>query len=98
MWISRLLQPTRPVCHFNIAVPQFVSVDTPLGYLKSYIILPSTIYGLADNPLVQAGIQNPQSIQIPTLIKASLGRKQAGVVGKGIALWPDVHIDDSKSC
>ena len=66
------------------------------GYARTYIILPSTIYGLAKNQLVDAGIQNPFSIQIPLLIKASLGRGRAGMVGKGLALWPDVHIDDGE--
>jgi len=65
-----------------------------LGYIKSYIILPSTIYGIASNPLVDAGIQNPYSQQIPTLIKAALARGQAGVVGKGHAMWPNVHNDE----
>lgn len=46
------------------------------------------------NALVDAGIQNPHSIQIPTIIRASLDRGQAGMVGKGLALWPDVHIDE----
>ncbi|RPD82721.1 NAD-P-binding protein [Lentinus tigrinus ALCF2SS1-7] len=64
------------------------------GYARTYIVLPSTIYGIAKHALTEAGVSNPQSIQIPTLIKASLARKQAGVVGKGKALWPDVHIDD----
>ncbi|CCM05823.1 uncharacterized protein FIBRA_08057 [Fibroporia radiculosa] len=64
------------------------------GYALTYIILPSTIYGLATGPLVDAGISNPQSIQIPNIIRASIDRKQGGVVGLGKALWPDVHIDD----
>lgn len=68
----------------------------PLGYVRAYIILPSTIYGIAKNPLVEVGIQNPHSQQIPALINAALGRGQAGMVGKGLALWPDVHVDDSK--
>ena len=37
---------------------------------------------------------NPISIQVPLLIKAAIGRGQAGMVGKGHAYWPDVHIDD----
>ena len=64
--------------------------------MRTYIVLPSTIYGRAKNPFVDAGIQNPQSVQIPLLIKAALGRKQAGVVGKGVAIWPEVSNDDSK--
>ncbi|CAF5044925.1 unnamed protein product [Rotaria sp. Silwood1] len=64
------------------------------GDVKTYIILPSTIYGIAKNELTAAGIQNPHSIQIPQLIRASLDRKQAGIVGKGVNQWPNVHIDD----
>ena len=65
------------------------------GYLRAYLILPSTIYGSATHELVDAGVSNGMSIQIPVLIKAALARKRAGVVGKGVALWPNVHIDDS---
>ena len=62
--------------------------------MRTYIILPSTIWGIAKNPLTDAGLANPHSQQIPKLIYAALGRGRAGVVGKGLALWPDVHIDD----
>ena len=73
-----------------------VSADTG-GYVKTYIILPSTIYGIASNPLVDAGIQNPHSIQIPSIIRASLSRGQGGVVGEGKNIWPNVQIDDGRS-
>ena len=66
------------------------------GYVRSHIIAPSTIYGIAQHSLVGAGIANSHSLQIPALIKASLARKRAGMVGEGKALWPDVHIDDSE--
>lgn len=66
------------------------------GYARTYIVLPSTIYGFATHHLVEAGISNPISIQIPNLIRASLSRKQAGMVGLGKAIWPDVHIDDGE--
>ncbi|KAI0701894.1 NAD(P)-binding protein [Cerioporus squamosus] len=65
------------------------------GYLRAHIILPSTIYGFATHALVRACVSNGISIQIPFLIRASLARKQAGMVGQGKALWPDVHIDDT---
>ncbi|KAL7278982.1 hypothetical protein ACG7TL_006814 [Trametes sanguinea] len=64
------------------------------GYVRAHIILPSTIYGIAEGPLFEAGVSNPHSIQIPLLIKGSLDRKRAGVVGLGKALWPDVNIND----
>ncbi|KAJ7052607.1 hypothetical protein C8F01DRAFT_572643 [Mycena amicta] len=62
--------------------------------LKSYIILPSTIYGLASGPLVDNGIQNPRSQQIPRLVDVSLRRGQGGMVGKGRNYWGNVHVDD----
>ncbi|KAF9531406.1 hypothetical protein CPB83DRAFT_917504 [Crepidotus variabilis] len=64
------------------------------GYVRTYIILPSTIYGIATGVLVDQEIQNPFSQQVPSLIKSSVKRGQAGVVGQGKNIWPDVHIDD----
>ncbi|KAI0661419.1 NAD-P-binding protein [Cubamyces menziesii] len=64
------------------------------GYVKTYLVLPSTIYGLATGPFVDAGIMNPQSQQIPALIMASMDRRRAGMVGEGKNIWPNVHIDD----
>ena len=64
------------------------------GYCRTYIVIPSTIYTVAEGPLADAGIQNKHSHQIPALIRASLARGQAGMVGKGLALWLDVHLDD----
>ncbi|KAJ3537416.1 hypothetical protein NMY22_g5598 [Coprinellus aureogranulatus] len=64
------------------------------GYVKTYIILPSTIYGIADHKLVKEGISNPHSIQIPALIRAAIARKEAGMVGEGKNIWPNVHIDE----
>ncbi|KAJ7854000.1 NAD(P)-binding protein [Mycena leptocephala] len=64
------------------------------GYIKSYIILPSTIYGLATGRLIDMGIQNPHSMQIPSLISASLDRGRAGMVGEGKNLWPNVEIHE----
>uniref|UniRef100_A0A8H7Y2Y4 NmrA-like domain-containing protein n=1 Tax=Psilocybe cubensis TaxID=181762 RepID=A0A8H7Y2Y4_PSICU len=66
------------------------------GYIKSYIILPSTIWGEATGVMVDEGIQNPRSIQVPELIRASLARGRAGMVGEGKNLWPDVNINDGK--
>ncbi|KAF9557928.1 NAD-binding protein [Agrocybe pediades] len=64
------------------------------GYIKSYIVLPSTIWGISDGPLVKKGIQNPISMQVPQLIRASLTRGRAGMVGEGKNIWPDVNIDE----
>ncbi|KAH7928229.1 NAD(P)-binding protein [Leucogyrophana mollusca] len=87
------LKPTQ--IHRNVDL-EIVEADKQ-GYVKTYIILPSTIYGIASSPLVDLGLQNPYSIQVPGLIKASLDRGQGGVVGEGKNLWPNVHIDDIAS-
>ncbi|KAG6892211.1 hypothetical protein C0992_001465, partial [Termitomyces sp. T32_za158] len=85
------LAPSQPHRIVDLAI---VEADRK-GYVKTYIILPSTIYGLASNKLVDLGIQNPHSIQIPALIDVSLNRGQGGMVGEGKNIWPNVHIDDS---
>jgi hypothetical protein len=64
------------------------------GYVRAYIILPSMVFALADTPFVKAGLQNPHSQQIPMLVKAALARGRTGMIGKGLARWPHVHIED----
>lgn len=66
------------------------------GYVKVYIILPSTIYGIAAGEFVEQGIQNPYSQQVPALIRASLDRGRAGMVGAGKNIWPNVDIEEGK--
>ncbi|KAG5652021.1 hypothetical protein H0H81_006574 [Sphagnurus paluster] len=84
------LDPAQP--HRNVDL-ELVNADKQ-GYVKIYIIFPSTIYGIASGKLVDLGIQNPYSVQIPALIDASLDRGASGMVGKGKNIWPNVHIDD----
>ncbi|KAF7327868.1 NAD-P-binding protein [Mycena kentingensis (nom. inval.)] len=84
------LPPTQPHRDVDLAI-----VDADLaGYVKSYIVLPSTIYGLASGPLVDSGIQNARSQQIPRLVEVALQRGQGGMVGAGRNHWNNVHIDD----
>jgi len=64
------------------------------GYVRTHIILPSTIYGIAKGPLYDKGVSNPHSVQVPALIKASWDRGQGGMVGEGKNIWPCVHIDE----
>jgi len=84
------LAPTQPHREVDLEI---VNADKQ-GYVKTYIILPSTIYGMSTGKLVDLGIANPHSIQIPLLINASLARGQGGVVGEGKNLWPNVEIHD----
>ncbi|TFY68537.1 hypothetical protein EVG20_g3523 [Dentipellis fragilis] len=64
------------------------------GYARTYIIFPGTIYGTVSGKLVDTGITNRHSVQVPGLIKASLHRGNAAVVGEGKNIWPHVEIND----
>jgi len=64
------------------------------GYARTWIILPSTIWGLVDNIFVKEGLQNPQSQQIPGAIKLAVQLGKAVYVGEGKNVWPHVHIDE----
>ncbi|KLO17100.1 NAD-binding protein [Schizopora paradoxa] len=64
------------------------------GYATTYILCPCTIYGIVSNPLVDAGIMNPHSIQIPQVIRLSIERGQGGMIGLGKNIIHDVSIDD----
>lgn len=77
------------------SVDELVVAADKEGYAKTYIVLPSTIYGIPSNALTKAGLQHTSSIQVPALTKASIGRGQGGIVGKGAALWNHVSNDDT---
>ncbi|KAK7044260.1 hypothetical protein VNI00_007982 [Paramarasmius palmivorus] len=84
------LAPTQ--VHRNVDL-EILAADKE-GYIKSYIILPSTIYSIAEGPLFTAGISNSHSAQIPAIVRASLDRKRAGMVGGGHNLWPNVNVHE----
>jgi hypothetical protein len=84
------LPPTQP--HRNVDI-DIINADLQ-GYVKTYLVLPTTIYGLASGRLVDLGIQNKHSLQIPQLVKISIDRRRAGYVGLGKNIWANVHIDD----
>jgi hypothetical protein len=67
----------------------------PTGYVKTYIILPSTVYGIATGKIADLGVQHLHSIQLPVLVRASLARGQAAIVGEGKNIWPNVEIGES---
>ncbi|KAA1473464.1 NAD(P)-binding protein [Dentipellis sp. KUC8613] len=78
--------------HRNVDL-EVVAADEA-GYARTYIVLPGTVYGLASGTLVDLCIMNRHSIQIPFLIKSSLDRGHAGVIGEGRNIWPHSHVDD----
>lgn len=80
------------LCYIRAII--IMTIFKPSGYVNTHIVMPSTIWGVASNPIVDAGITNRFSIQVPAMIKAALGRSQAGVVGKGKGLWTAVNVNE----
>lgn len=70
-----------------------VAADTA-GYVRAYIVCPSTIFNMASGPLVDSGIQNPHSVLIPWMIKNGIQRGQGGLLESGTNVWPLVDIDE----
>ncbi|VDC00640.1 unnamed protein product [Peniophora sp. CBMAI 1063] len=62
------------------------------GCIRSYIVVPSTVWGILTGRLVELGIAHAHSQQMPNAIKASIARGQGGMVGKGLNVWPHVEI------
>jgi nucleoside-diphosphate-sugar epimerase len=55
--------------------------------IRSAVIIPSLIYGSG------SGV-NKQSIQLPFLVANAQKQKAVQIVGKGLNVWSNVHIDD----
>ncbi|KAF9043628.1 NAD(P)-binding protein [Hymenopellis radicata] len=65
------------------------------GYIRSYLVLPPTVYGLATGVVADTGVQNIHSIQLPAIVKTSMHRKQGGMIGDGVNVWNNVSVDDT---
>ncbi|KAG7096106.1 hypothetical protein E1B28_006782 [Marasmius oreades] len=64
------------------------------GYVKTYIVSPSIIYGIARNPLVEAGIANAATVLFKMLVPPAVKRGAGIFVLDGKNRWPNVHIDE----
>ncbi|KAK0484823.1 hypothetical protein IW261DRAFT_1331042, partial [Armillaria novae-zelandiae] len=88
------LPPSQPHRNVDLAV---IAADTE-GYVKTYIVLPPTIYGVPTGILHKHGLQRSLSSQVRILVEASIvlraGQKQGGVVGEGKNHWPNVDVNE----
>lgn len=64
------------------------------GYVRSYIISPSTIWGRPTHVVAQTGITHRHSHQIPLLIRTSLARGNGGIFNEGKNIWDNVNTDE----
>ncbi|KAI0029867.1 hypothetical protein K488DRAFT_55440 [Vararia minispora EC-137] len=90
--VARLNTLPSTALHRNVDLMVFAADEE--GYVKSYIVCPSTIWGTVTGPLANAGILHKHSIQIPYAVQASVARGQGGVVGEGKNIWPHVNVHD----
>ncbi|KAF8830396.1 hypothetical protein HHX47_DHR2000466 [Lentinula edodes] len=84
------ISPTAPHRPVDLAI---VAGDAE-GYVRSYIILPSTVWGISTGLLFDAKISNPHSVQIPYSARAALARGRGGMLTEGKNVWPIVEIHE----
>ncbi|KAF9069206.1 NAD-P-binding protein [Rhodocollybia butyracea] len=84
------LQPNQPHRPVDLKV---LEADAE-GYIKSYIVIPPIIWGIAQGSLFDLGISHKQSILIPMGIRLVLSRGQVGMVGLGRNIWNNVEIHE----
>uniref|UniRef100_A0A8H8CEH7 NmrA-like domain-containing protein n=1 Tax=Psilocybe cubensis TaxID=181762 RepID=A0A8H8CEH7_PSICU len=78
--------------HRNVDIP-LIEADKE-GFVKVYLITPGTIFGVPTGQLVDLGLQNTHSMQIPFIVKPSITRKQGGYIGKGLNTWSAISHEE----
>ncbi|KAA1475299.1 NAD(P)-binding protein [Dentipellis sp. KUC8613] len=86
---------TLPDTQNHRSVDMAVVAADKAGYARTYIIVPSVVYGLATGKLADAGIMNRHSLLPPLLLKAGFDRGQGGVAGEGKNIWPGVELNET---
>ncbi|KAE9407773.1 NAD(P)-binding protein [Gymnopus androsaceus JB14] len=86
------IETLKPI-HPHRAIDLKIIAADAEGYVITYIILPAAIWSIAKGPLFDSGISNKKSGMI-ALIRASLDRGNAGMVGLGKNIWHNVEIHD----
>lgn len=67
-----------------------------LGYVKTHIVFPPTVWGVASNIFTEKGLAATTSIQVPVLIAASIARGETVLVGKGENVWGHVNVEEGR--
>lgn len=62
-------------------------LDAAGSGVRSVVICPSNIYGMGKG-------LNPNSVQIPFLVANARAQRSVQIVGSGLNIWSNVHIDD----
>ncbi|KAF7377101.1 NmrA domain-containing protein [Mycena sanguinolenta] len=70
------------------------NMEINAGYVKAYIVMPTTVWGIPTGPLLDAGIQKWQNSILNFLVPPSVGRGQGGMVGGGRNVWNNVEVNE----
>ena len=68
-----------------------------VGYIRSLIVVPGTVFGPAKNKLVESGISTGINPVFKYFMLPAKARGRAPVVGAGKNIWAAVDIDDCES-
>ncbi|PPR05405.1 hypothetical protein CVT24_008019 [Panaeolus cyanescens] len=83
-----------PATTFHLNVDKPIMEADAEGYVLSYLVTPSTIFGVPKGKVVDLGISNKHSVQVPLFAKLAIARKRGGYIGKGVNVWPAVEVND----
>ncbi|KAK7043147.1 hypothetical protein VNI00_008501 [Paramarasmius palmivorus] len=67
---------------------------TAAGYVFTYIIVPSTVYGTARNSLVDAGISKHSILLANVFVPVALQRGNGFKIGEGKNIWGNIEINE----
>ncbi|KAJ7123462.1 hypothetical protein C8R44DRAFT_980830 [Mycena epipterygia] len=84
------LSITQP--HRNVDV-ELVEADKQ-GYVKTYIVVPGTIYGTATGKVADSGAQHTRNRLLINLCRSAVVRQEAFIVGEGKNEWAHVEIGE----
>ncbi|KAI0701874.1 NAD-P-binding protein [Cerioporus squamosus] len=65
------------------------------GYVRTYLVLPTAVFGFGQGPLYDAGISKRSSALVSVLAEAAVKRGRAGMMGSGKNAWSVIHVEDN---
>ncbi|RPD59636.1 NAD(P)-binding protein [Lentinus tigrinus ALCF2SS1-6] len=86
-------QFTPPAVHRSVDI--LVCKADAEGYARTYIVLPTAIFGFGKGPLYDAGISKRSPALISVFAAAAVERGRPGIIGAGKNAWSVIHVADN---
>ncbi|KAF7290214.1 NmrA domain-containing protein [Mycena indigotica] len=90
--IARLATIAPTQLHRPVDLALLASDDN--GYIKSHIVVPPMVYGIARTVLVERGIQRPHHTLLTHIVPPAVARKRGGFIGAGKNVWGHVEVHE----